>query len=468
MKPLTSDRAESIRDVAILGDFLLLNFSMLAVYFLLKMVNVPAVAFPFKTYLVVSNLCYVPCISIFKVISHYRIVRPEQIVGCLLGTVTLHIVVFLTALALIKVGNFSRIYLLSFYLLFLPLLVGWRLTLRHIVKLVRKHGKNVRTVVLVGGGDNMTELYQVLSDVTYGYRVKKVFFAKDGVEGDTLSESFCRAEMQRLKEWLSENEVQELYCGLSAVYKDDILSIIRYCENNLIRFYSVPSLRNYVKRQLQLTLLGDVPVLSIRCEPLQKPMNRWMKRCFDLLCSSLFLITVFPILYIVVGTIIKITSPGPIFFKQDRNGENGEIFQCYKFRSMKVNKDSDKIQATKNDPRKTKFGNFLRKSNLDEMPQFINVFKGEMSLVGPRPHMLKHTEEYSQLVDQYMMRHLVKPGITGWAQVTGFRGETKKVSQMEGRVKRDLWYIENWTFLLDLRIMVMTVVNMFRGEKNAY
>ena len=291
MRPLTSDRAESIRDVAILGDFLLLNFSMLAVYFLLKMVNVPAVTFPFKIYLVVSNLCYVPCISIFKVILHYRIVRPEQIVGRLLGTVTLHIVVFLTALALIKVGNFSRIYLLSFYLLFLPLLVGWRLTLRHIVKLVRKHGKNVRTVVLVGGGDNMAELYQVLSDVTYGYRVKKVFFAKDGVEGDTLSESFCRAEMQRLKEWLSENEVQELYCGLSAVYKDDILSIIRYCENNLIRFYSVPSLRNYVKRQLQLTLLGDVPVLSIRCEPLQKPMNRWMKRCFDLLCSSLFLMT---------------------------------------------------------------------------------------------------------------------------------------------------------------------------------
>lgn len=174
MKSLASDRAESIRDVAILGDFLLLNFSMLAVYFLLKMVNVPAVAFPFKTYLVMSNLCYVPCISIFKVILHYRIVRPEQIVGRLLGTVTLHIVVFLTALALIKVGNFSRIYLLSFYLLFLPLLVGWRLTLRHIVKLVRKHGKNVRTVVLVGGGDNMAELYQVLSDVTYGYRVKKV------------------------------------------------------------------------------------------------------------------------------------------------------------------------------------------------------------------------------------------------------------------------------------------------------
>lgn len=135
---------------------------------------------------------------------------------------------------------------------------------------------------------------------------------------------------------------------------------------------------------------------------------------------------------------------------------------------MKVNALSDSLQATKNDPRKTKFGNFLRKSNLDELPQFINVFKGEMSIVGPRPHMLKHTEEYSQLINKYMIRHLVKPGITGWAQVTGYRGETKELSQMEGRVRRDLWYIENWTFQLDIRIMIKTVTNMFRGEKNAY
>lgn len=467
MKQLTSDRSESLRDLAVFGDFMLLNLSMLAVYFLLKVVNEPAVAFPLKTYLVVSNLCYVPCISIFKVILHYRIVRPEQIVGRLLGSVGLHIVLFLTVLALLKVDNFSRIYFLSFYLLFLPVVIGWRLTLRHWVKLVRKQGRNVRTVVLVGGGDNMTELCSVMSDITYGYKLEGIFFKGDSELGYPSSD-FYKSEIKRLMDWLPEHPVQELYCGLPSVCKDDVLSLIRYCENNMIRFYSVPNVRNYVKRQLQLTLLGDVPVLSIRHEPLQKPFNRFIKRFFDILCSSIFLVTVFPILYIVVGAIIKITSPGPIFFKQKRNGENGKIFYCYKFRSMKVNKDSDKIQATKNDPRKTKFGNFLRKSNLDEMPQFINVFLGDMSLVGPRPHMLKHTEEYSQLVDKYMMRHLVKPGITGWAQVTGFRGETKEVSQMEGRVKRDLWYIENWNFLLDFRILMMTVTNMFRGEKNAY
>ena len=331
---------------------------------------------------------------------------------------------------------------------------------------MRTRGVNIRKVALVGGGDNIFELQDVMGDVTYGYQVEGTFFKGDAdISPSTPS---YQAEMRRLKEWLPSHPVQELYCGLPSVCKDDVLSLIRYCENNMIRFYSVPNVRNYLKRQLQLTLLGEVPVLSIRREPLQNPMNRLVKRTFDLLCSSLFLVTVFPFLYIIVGAVIKLTSPGPIFFKQERNGENGKIFWCYKFRSMKVNKDSDTLQATKDDPRKTKFGNFLRKSNLDEMPQFINVFLGDMSIVGPRPHMLKHTEEYSHLIDKYMMRHLVKPGITGWAQVTGFRGETKELSQMEGRVRRDLWYIENWTFLLDLRIMFMTVANMFKGEKNAY
>ena len=165
---------------------------------------------------------------------------------------------------------------------------------------------------------------------------------------------------------------------------------------------------------------------------------------------------------------IKFSSPGPVYFKQERSGENGKVFQCIKFRSMKMNDDSDNLQATENDPRKTRVGTFLRKSNIDEFPQFINVWKGEMSMVGPRPHMLKHTEMYSSLINKYMVRHFVKPGITGWAQVTGYRGETKELSQMEGIVKRDIWYIENWSFLLDIRIMIKTVVNIVQGDKKAY
>ena len=153
---------------------------------------------------------------------------------------------------------------------------------------------------------------------------------------------------------------------------------------------------------------------------------------------------------------------------QERSGENGQTFRCIKFRSMRVNADADRVQATRDDPRKTRFGDFLRRSSIDELPQFINVLRGDMSIVGPRPHMLQHTEQYSKLINKYMVRHLIKPGITGWAQVTGYRGETHSLSQMEGRVRRDIWYLENWSLLLDIRIIFMTVWNALRQDENAY
>lgn len=162
------------------------------------------------------------------------------------------------------------------------------------------------------------------------------------------------------------------------------------------------------------------------------------------------------------------SSPGPVFFKQRRTGYRGKEFVCYKFRTMKVNNDSDNKQASKNDPRKTKIGNILRKTNIDELPQFYNVLKGEMSIVGPRPHMVKQTEDYSALIDKYMLRHIIKPGITGWAQVNGFRGETKELWQMQKRVEYDVWYAENWNFMLDIKIIIKTIINAIRGDKNAF
>ncbi|MDE6800610.1 MAG: sugar transferase, partial [Phocaeicola sp.] len=376
-----TENSDIIKLVAIAGDFMLLNLSMTLVFLFLKGIDSQTIAsISLRAYLLTSNLCYIPCISIFGVILHNRIVRSEQIVGRLLGTISLHVVIFLTVLAIIKVDNISRIYLFLFYLSFIPMIIGWRLTLRFIVKMYRRSGRNLHATVLIGDGDNMVELYHTLNDFTYGYKVSGVFYDHDS--GEYPKGIPFKGNVNQVFEWLSHNTVHELYCGLPSSRKDDILAIMNYCENNLIRFYSVPHVRNYIKRQLQLELLGEVPVLSIRTEPLQNPVNRLVKRGFDLACSSLFLLTIFPFLYIIVGLIIKMTSPGPIFFKQERNGENGKIFKCYKFRSMKVNALSDSLQATKNDPRKTKFGNFLRKSNLDEMPQFINVFKGEMSIVG--------------------------------------------------------------------------------------
>ena len=181
------------------------------------------------------------------------------------------------------------------------------------------------------------------------------------------------------------------------------------------------------------------------------------------------LLTVFPIVWLIVSIVIKIQSPGPVFFLQERTGLDGKVFKCIKFRSMKVNNEADTLQATENDPRKFPFGNLMRKLNIDELPQFVNVFIGDMSVVGPRPHMLKHTEEYSTLINRFMLRHFVKPGITGLAQVSGFRGETRYIDQMEGRVKKDIEYIENWSFWLDIKIIIKTVTNMLGREKgNAY
>ena len=268
--------------------------------------------------------------------------------------------------------------------------------------------------------------------------------------------------------YLQQHHIEQVYCCLPSARSHEIVPIINYCENHLIRFYSVPNIRNYLHRRMHFELFGNIPVLTIREEPLTQMENRLLKRAFDLFFSLSFLCTVFPFVYIIIGTTIKLSSSGPIFFKQKRSGENGKEFWCYQFRSMRVNIDSDKLQATANDPRKTKIGDFIRKTGIDELPQFINVLLGQMSVVGPRPHMLKHTEEYSHLIDKYMVRHLVKPGITGWAQVTGYRGETKELWQMEGRVQRDVWYLEHWTFLLDLYIIYKTVRNAVRGEKEAY
>jgi putative colanic acid biosynthesis UDP-glucose lipid carrier transferase len=200
--------------------------------------------------------------------------------------------------------------------------------------------------------------------------------------------------------------------------------------------------------------------------PLSKKANAAAKRFFDLLFSSLFLIVFFPFIYLIVGIAIKLSSPGPVFFVQKRMGKDGKVFCCYKFRSMQVNPDTR--QATANDPRTTRIGRFLRRTNLDELPQFINVFRGEMSVVGPRPHPLWLDEWYAPVIDDYMLRYTIKPGITGWAQINGCRGETRRTEDMARRVARDLWYMRNHTFGMDISIILKTIVCMLRGDKNAY
>lgn len=219
--------------------------------------------------------------------------------------------------------------------------------------------------------------------------------------------------------------------------------------------------------QIIQRLAGENDLIVCR-ESLRPFYGHFLKRTFDIVFSLLVLATIFPVFYLIFGVLIKWSSPGPVLFRQRRSGLYGREFNCYKFRTMRLNEESDVAQTVRDDPRRTPVGAFLRHRSLDEFPQFINVLLGDMSVVGPRPHMLIHTTHYAALIHTYMDRLLVRPGVTGWAQVTGFRGEIKRLEQMEGRVKRDMWYIDNWSFLLDLKIIVMTVINMLKGEKDVY
>jgi len=413
------------------------------------------------------SFCYIIGVWLRPISFFYRSSRAGSIFQNVVLSTFYMATCFLTSVTLMeRISFFEPWRLLGLFLTICVTLILWRFCAKGVIRYFRSLGHNIHRVVFVGGKDNILELYQEMKNPFYGYKVLGYFCEKPV---DTFPEQMTfLGSIESVIPYLKENRVQQLYCCLPSAQAADIRPIISYCEHNCIRFFSVPNVRTYLKRTMQMEILGQVPVLYIREDPLMLIENRFIKRSFDILVSGIFMIPFWLIIYPVVGLITKSTSPGPVFFKQKRNGLNGEEFYCYKFRSMKVNADSDKLQATKDDPRKTKFGNFLRKSSIDELPQFINVLKGDMSIVGPRPHMVRHTEEYSALIDKYMVRHWVRPGITGWAQVTGARGETKELSQMEDRIKKDVWYIENWSFWLDIKIMFLTVYNAVVGDKQAY
>ena len=405
--------------------------------------------------------------SIYPSLIQKRIVKSEDVarrvtVTCLLMFLFVSMILQLTR------GNtsFPRSFLLSVVVIYTPLLFVERLSVRKAFVKLRSKKRNTKNIILIGSEKSVYDVYKTLSNPEYGYNIKGIFY-----DGETEFEEFERLKLGNSEDvymWLMNNSgINEIYGYIPAEKQDTINMIGKFADNHLIRFYYVPVI-NVFGQKISMEFINSTPVIAKREEPLAKPINMAVKRAFDILVSSLVLIFIFPWLFIFVAIMIKLKSPGPIFFKQERTGLDGKIFLCYKFRTMKVNKDADKIQATKDDPRKYPFGNFMRKTNIDEFPQFINVFKGDMSIVGPRPHMLLHTEEYSKLINRFMVRHFAKPGITGLAQVTGFRGETKYIDQMEGRVRKDIEYIENWTFFLDIKIMVKTVTNMFSGEKNAY
>ena len=363
----------------------------------------------------------------------------------------------------VDAGRWLAIMGVVFFVIFLMFRYVEKLTLMR----MWARGYHVVRIIAVGNGDHFLHVVKNLKkNPGQGFRIVGCYTdgeCPDGVPAlGTTADCF---ELIREGKDLPE-ETDSLLCGLPMDENTVLKQCANYCNNRVLRFYYVPS-DDHFRLHLYPLLIGNEEVFTAFRLPLSLTNNKIAKRTFDIVFSICVLIPL-AIITPFIALIIKLQSPGPIFFKQARTGMDGRTFMCYKFRSMHVNKDADKVQATKDDPRKFPFGNFMRKCNIDELPQFWNVLKNDMSIVGPRPHMLKHTEMYSALLNKYMVRHFVKPGITGWAQESGFRGETKELWQMEGRVKCDIWYIEHWTFWLDIRIILMTVKSIFVHDQHAY
>lgn len=330
----------------------------------------------------------------------------------------------------------------------------------------RKQDYLVRKVLIVGYNETAKKLASYLEED--GLNTEIVGYCEEFENIDELSVYPILSRPRDVMKTSIANNVNEIYCTLSPEEDQNIYSLMHEADQRCIRFRLVPNLDLFVKGPVHIDYLNDIPVISLRSEPLDEVSNRIKKRLFDIIFSSLVIVFIISWLIPLVSLIIFLESRGPVFFVQARTGKNNLPFPCIKFRSMRMNNESDSKQATKNDQRLTRVGKFLRKTNLDEFPQFFNVLRGNMSLVGPRPHMLKHTEDYSALIGKYMVRQFLKPGITGWAQVNGLRGETKTLLQMQHRVEHDIWYMENWSMWLDVRIMFLTVYATIKGDENAF
>jgi putative colanic acid biosynthesis UDP-glucose lipid carrier transferase len=265
-----------------------------------------------------------------------------------------------------------------------------------------------------------------------------------------------------------ENKITEIYSTLSPKLYPSLSSLADSAEKSFIRFKFLPDLSEFTDNKCQIDFIDDTPIISLRNEPLADISGQIKKKIFDIVISSLVLLFILSWLIPILAVLIKLDSSGPVFFTQLRSGKNNIPFRVIKLRTLRENIDADSLQVTRNDQRITKIGRFLRKTNLDELPQFFNVLAGDMSIVGSRPHMLKHTSEYSQLYDNYMLRHYTKPGITGWAQVNGYRGEIKGPDQLKKRLEHDIWYMENWNMWLDFKIVCLTAIKMLCGDENAF
>jgi putative colanic acid biosysnthesis UDP-glucose lipid carrier transferase len=365
------------------------------------------------------------------------------------------------------VGHVSRLWLFYWYAAGMLILIVYRSLAYYVLRLLRTKGFNSKRVVLIGYGSTGQELHRRSIEIDWaGYDIKAVHASPENVEKITDPNIDLIDDLQTLHDYVVKNHIHEIWITLPLMASPKLQELQYLLRNTLVDVRWVPDVLGLQMLSNKMSNFLGFPVVDLN-QPISSGLNGVVKEIFDKVFASVALIMLIP-LFLVLAVMIKTTSAGPVFFRQPRLGLNGKPFNVYKFRTMKVHQEQLKVtQATRNDPRLTPIGGFLRRTSLDELPQFINVLLGDMSVVGPRPHAIQHNEMYKDLLEMYMLRHRVKPGITGWAQIHGHRGETDTVDKMAKRVQFDLDYIQNWSLWMDIRIIVWTFFRGWTGN-NAY
>jgi len=446
-----------IRAIFFVGDLVFLNVSIFLSYFMLNIQFAGQERVNSIYLFMFSNLAW---FFLIMVSNPYGFSRNWGIIKILrnqLSFLFIHLLVVASLIFFFR-KSYAPIQIGLMYFLFIPTFFFWKILMMYLLNVFSKRDVDTRNVIIVGKGELASEVrnyFLIHPELKYRFL---------GLFGDDEK----RIPMDEIVAICKEKEIHEIYCCLPDVKNDELRQLIDFGLDSLIRVKLIADYRPFQERSLELEQYDQIPVFNITTIPLDNSRNQIVKRIFDVIFSFAFSVAILSWLLPIIALAIKLDSNGPVFFRQKRSGRDNKTFTCLKFRTMKVNAEADVKQASSDDERITRLGHFLRKTSIDEFPQFFNVLQGSMSIVGPRPHMLRHTEQYSKLIAKFMGRHYVKPGVTGLAQSMGYRGETKDLIDMKNRVKMDRFYIENWSLIFDLKIIFQTMIILIRRSERAY
>lgn len=450
----TGRYSKYIRPISIFLDLLVISFLSL---FFFQELNLNL-----KYYLLYQTLAWSVISVIVRFYNIYRFTTPVEIISKLIKQFVIFLLVVIAFFPFAKTTIFSgsaiAIYM-SFSFVIVAFLKYFLFFYLKKYRLVTNN--NFRNAVIIGytpEAINLKDIFENRKD--YGYRFQGYF-------SDSVKNKEVKGTVNHITDYVLNNQIDEIYCSLDEISDEKLKELVEFADDNNKTIKFIPDSKQIYSKNLRIDYYELFPVLSLQKTQLHNPSIKGLKRAFDITFSLFVIVFILSWLIPLIALLIKLESKGPVFFKQGRPGIDENEFYCYKFRSMRVNNKTE-TEASKNDPRVTKMGRFMRKTSIDELPQFFNVLLGEMSVVGPRPHLWSQNISYANKIKKYMVRHYVKPGITGLAQVKGYRGEIETDDDMVNRIKFDVFYIENWSIIMDIKIIIQTVINIFKGEEKAY